>query len=161
MENPTPMSELDQDTTKQLVILAIDDAWRQLRASFNELRSEDLTEAGICGEWSINQVLWHISEWELLLIEALQTPDDGYDYPEPDPDDFNARAISEMKGATPRRVVERLESTHRRLRDTLANTHPSYFGLTHPRRHLIDQWAYHHYEEHATQIAAWRESRRK
>ncbi len=151
------MSELDQETTKQLVILAIDDAWRRLRASFNELRSEDLVEDDVCGEWSVSQVLWHISEWELLLIEALRTPDDGYDYPKPDADSFNAIAVADMKDATPRRVVERLEAIHRRLRDTLANTPPNYFATAHPRRHLIDEWAFMHYEEHATQITAWRQ----
>ena len=75
------MPEADPNATKRLIILAIDDAWRRLRASFNELRSEDVVEAGACGHWSVNQVLWHISAWELLLMEALETPDDGYDYP--------------------------------------------------------------------------------
>ena len=55
-------------------------------------------------------------------MEALETPDDGYDYPEPDVDTFNEDAVSEMSDAPPRRVIERLESTHRRLRDALANT---------------------------------------
>ena len=150
------MPEHDQDTAKRLIILAIDDAWRGLRASFSELRSEDVVETGVCGEWSVNQVLWHISAWERLLITALETPDDGYDYPEPDTDDFNSEAVAKMNDALPREVVERLESTHRKLRDALANTPASYFVQDHPRRRLIDEWAFLHYEEHAAQIAAWR-----
>ena len=122
----------DQSTTKRLIILAIDDAWRRLRASFNELRSEDIVEPGACGDWSVNHVLWHISAWELLLMEALETPDDGYDYPEPEPDEFNASATADMSVASPREIVERLESTHRRLRDALANTPPSHFDQDHP-----------------------------
>ena len=149
----------DQSTTKRLIILAIDDAWRRLRASFNELRSEDIVEPGACGEWSVNHVLWHISAWELLLMEALETPDDGYDYPEPEPDEFNASATADMSVASPREIVERLESTHRRLRDALANTPPSHFDQDHPRRHLIDEWTLFHYEEHAAQIGAWRAER--
>ena len=150
------MPEHDQDTAKRLIILAIDDAWRRLRASFNELRSDDVVEPGACGDWSVNQVLWHISAWERLLITALETPDDGYDYPEPNVEDFNAAAVAKMNDASPREVVERLESTHRKLRDALANTPASYFVQDHPRRRLIDEWAFLHYEEHAAQIAAWR-----
>ena len=153
------MSETNPNTTKRLIILAIDDAWRRLRASFNELRSEDVVEAGACGDWSVNQILCHISAWELLLMEALETPDDGYDYPEPDVDTFNEDAVSEMSDAPPRRVIERLESTHRRLRDALANTPVSHFNQDHPRRRLVDEWSFLHYEEHAAQIAAWRASR--
>ena len=153
------MPEEDQNSTKRLIILAIDDAWRRLRASFNELRSEDIVQPGACGEWSVNQVLWHISAWEGLLMDALQTPDDGYDYPEPDEDDFNAEAVSKMNDASPREVVEHLEATHRKLRDALANTAADHFDQDHPRRHLIDEWAFLHYEEHAAQIAAWRASR--
>ena len=89
-----PMAIEDPSNTKRLVILAIDDAWRRFRDSFNELRSEDILEPGACGDWSVNEVLWHISAWESLLMEALDTPDDGYDYPEPDPDDFNSEAIN-------------------------------------------------------------------
>ena len=153
------MHSEDPNSTKKLVILAIDDAWRRFRASFNELRSEDVVEPGACGDWSVNQVLWHISAWESLLMEALETPDDGYDYPEPDEDAFNKDAVSDMSGAQPRRVIERLESTHRRLRDTLANTPASHFNQDHPRRRLIDEWSFLHYEEHAAHIAAWRASR--
>ena len=153
------MPEPAPDTTKRLIILAIDDAWRRLRASFNELRSEDAAESGACGIWSVNQVLWHIGAWERLLMTALNTPDDGYDYPEPDPDPFNAEAISTMADASAREVIERLESTHRKLRDALANTPASYFDMDHPRRRLIDEWSFLHYEEHAAQIAAWRASR--
>ncbi len=150
------MQELEQDTVKRLIILAIDDAWRRFRASFNELRSEDVVKPGACGEWSVNQVLWHISAWESLLMEALETPDDGYDYPEPDADEFNAKVMKEMIDAPPREVIERLESTHRKLRDALAETPSNHFDLDHPRRRLIDEWAFLHYEEHAAQIAAWR-----
>ncbi len=141
------------------MILAIDDAWRRLRASFSELRSVDVVEPGACGEWSVNQILWHISAWELLLLTALDTPDDGYDYPEPDADDFNAEAVAQMQDASPREVMERLESTHRKLRDALAATPASYFHIDHPRRRLIDEWAFLHYEEHTAQISAWRTER--
>ncbi len=154
--NPNLMPSEDPTTTKRHVILAIDDAWRRFRASFNELRSDQVLESGVCGEWSVNEVLWHISAWETLLIEALETPDDGYDYPEPDEDEFNAASVSQMNGASPRHVIERLESTHRKLRDRLANTPSSYFDLDHPRRRLIDEWAFLHYEEHAAQIGEWR-----
>ncbi len=153
------MEHTDPNTTKRLVILAIDDAWRRLRASFNELRGEDIAEPGACGEWSVNQVLWHISAWERLLMEALETPDDGYDYPEPDPDEFNEEAISTMSGASAREVVEYVEAHHRLFRDALANTAASHFDPDHPRRRLIDEWAFLHYEEHAAQIGAWAEGR--
>ncbi len=152
------MQEPDQETVKRLIILAIDDAWRGFRASFNELRSEDAVVPGACGEWSVYQVLWHVSAWEELLMDALETPDDGYDYPEPDVDAFNEEVVAEMGDASPREVIERLEATHRRLRDVLAATPASHFLQEHPRRHLIDEWSMLHYEEHGGQIGGWRSS---
>ena len=102
------------------------------------------------------QVLWHISAWEELLMDALETPDDGYDYPEPDADAFNEEVVAEMADASPREVVERLEATHRRLRDILATTPASHFVQEHPRRRLIDEWSMLHYEEHGAQIGGWK-----
>ena len=154
------MQEPDQDTVKRLIILAIDDAWRRLRAAVYELRSEDAVVPGACGEWSVNQVLWHISAWEELLMDALETPDDGYDYPEPDADAFNEEAVATMEEASPREVIERLEAVHRRLRDVLAATPASHFTQDHPRRYLIDEWSMLHYEEHSAQIAGWRVGRK-
>ena len=117
---------------------------------------ESATEPGACGDWSVSQIFWHVSSWERLLIEALKTPDDGYDYSEPDEDDFNADEIAAMLNVSTREVLERSEATHRELRDTLAATPAPYFEMPHPRRRLIDQWATMHYEEHAAQISAWR-----
>ena len=142
-------------------MLAIDDAWRLLRRAVDSIRSEDAAVPGACGEWSVNQVLYHIGSWEELLISELEIPNDRIFVASAiDPDRFNARAIAEMGQMSSREVLERSESVHRRLRDALEKTPAEWFDSGHPNRRSVDEWAYLHYEEHTAQIAAWAQETR-
>ncbi len=143
------------DTQKHLVILAIDDAWRDLRRSVNAIRAEDASKPGICGEWSVNQVVFHIGSWEELLIERLHANGGTGSAQHIDADDFNDAAMNEMESMDSRAILERFESVHRRLRDALEWAPAKQFETGHEMRKLIDEWAYLHYEEHAAQISAW------
>ena len=152
----------ESDAQKRLIILAIDDAWRDLRNTVNSIRADDAVMPGACGEWSVNQILYHITAWEELLINALQSSDeDSAGNPEDaysgDADAFNARVIARMGDMTLREVMEKFDMTHRHLRDVLEQCPSEVFAPQHPKRRLIDEYAFLHYEEHTAHIAAWAE----
>ncbi len=140
----------------------------------NRLRSDEIETPGVCGEWSVSQTLWHISAWDELLIESLNDPmqepsldstdrpkanNDAELTPGEDADSFNAEAIAQMGDTSPRQAIEKLEATHRLLRDALTNAPDGYFQTSHAMRRPIDEWSLFHYEEHTADIAAWADQR--
>ena len=153
--------ETQNNNQKRLIILAIDDAWRDLRNTVNSIRADDALKPGACGEWSVNQILYHITAWEKLLINALlasdkdatQNPQNAYH--SEDADAFNAKVIENMSNMTLREVMEKFDMTHRHLRDILEQCPSEVFAPQHPKRKLIDEHAFLHYEEHTAHIAAW------
>lgn len=152
--------ETQSNDQKRLIIFAIDDAWRNLRNTVNSIRADDAVKPGACGEWSVNQILYHITAWEELLINALLTSDEDtaenpQDTYSEDTDAFNAKVIESMGNMTPREVMEKFDMTHRHLRDILEQCPTEIFAPQHPKRKLIDEHAFLHYEEHTAHIAAW------
>ncbi len=146
---------------KRLIILAIHDAWRSLRDTVNSIRAEDAVQPGAWGEWSVCHLIHHIRLGDELLILQLQSEEliTAHTF-SCDPNAFNTADMGEIEVLELRKAVERFDSTHRRLRDTLDQHPAEVFAQDHPKRHLIDECAVLHYEEHTAQIAAWVDRRR-
>ncbi|MEX0762214.1 MAG: maleylpyruvate isomerase N-terminal domain-containing protein [Dehalococcoidia bacterium] len=144
--------------TKHAVIAAIDDAWRDLRRCLSPLTGPEMIIPGVCGEWSVKDVLAHITTWESELIMALGR---GSAVPTPNLDEFNEKAVRSRASLTSREVMEQLEDTHRSLRDALNDAPAAYFAYGESIRTKIDSDSLLHYEEHAAQIRAWVLGRRR
>jgi hypothetical protein len=131
---------------------AIDDNWRQLRNSLDRLVTDDMSVPGVQDEWSVTDIIGHITSWEWELVTAL---DRGHIEPVGDVDRFNETAMQRKKGIGTRRIVEEMEQVHRSLRDELAKAPSAYFEPDDPFRNLIDSCTVLHYQEHGTHIRVW------
>lgn len=150
--------ESEVSGTKEQVIAAIDDSWRELRRSLSRVRSADMAVPGVCGDWTIKDIVGHITTWESELVDAITT---GSNLPSSNISQFNHEAAAEKARLTVREVMARMEETHRVLRDLLRRQPSSKFEPGDGVRYQIDEASILHYEEHTAQIRSWVRKRRK
>jgi len=138
----------------------LDEAWVAFKDSYSGLSDSRLTEAGASGDWSVRDILTHVTTWEeealkyLPLILESGRPPRYVKYGGIDA--FNAAMTERKRGLSVSEVVRQLDDTHRRLVDFVQGVAEEEFvGETRLRRRLrLD--TYHHYPGHAETIRTWR-----
>lgn len=153
-------------TTPHDVILArIDTTWASLLAAIDGLDDDALTTPGVTGDWSIKDILGHISTWEDATMTLSQHQIDGTSPPERsddepwDMDTFNARSSAAKAELGPDVILAQLAETHARLIEWLPTIPSEHLatGSEVEDRLRADTWD--HYPEHAAAITAWRAAR--
>ena len=95
-------SEKNVKDRKSAVLAAIDDSWRQFRASLDRLVSEDMSKPGVSRDLAVTDIVGHVTTWEWELVNAL---DRNRIEPISDIDEFNRNATQNKKGRTPRLII--------------------------------------------------------
>jgi Mycothiol maleylpyruvate isomerase N-terminal domain len=145
----------------QLLLNRLDTAWAALTDSYAGVPDSQLVEPGVVDDWSVKDILAHVTTWEeealkhLPLIIAGGTPpryaaQGGIDA-------FNARATEAGRRRSLAEVLRRRDETHARLLEFIRSQPAGTFaGQARARRRLrLD--TYGHYPEHTAAIRAWRE----
>jgi hypothetical protein len=145
----------------QRLLDSLEAAWVALTESYAGVPDAKLVEPGVVDDWSVKDVLSHVTTWEeealrhLPLIIAGGTPpryaaQGGIDA-------FNARATEAGRRLSLAEVLRRRDKTHARLLEFIGSQPAGTFaGQTRARRRLrLD--TYGHYPEHTAAIRAWRE----
>jgi hypothetical protein len=145
----------------QRLLDRLEAAWAALTDSYAGVPESKLTEPGVVDDWSVQDVLAHVTSWEeealrhLPLIIAGGTPpryaaQGGIDA-------FNARAAEAGRRLSLAEVLRRRDETHARLLEFIRSQPAGTFaGQTRARRRLrLD--TYGHYPQHTAAIRAWRE----
>ena len=148
---------------RQRLLRRLDKAWTALRESYAGLSDSQLAEPGVTGDWSVKDILAHVTTWEgealkyLPLIIAGGRPPRYVSYGGIDA--FNAKMTEEKRGLSLSEVLRQLDDTHGRLIDFVQHTPDAQFtGDTRFRRRLrLD--TYSHYPEHTEAMRNWREQR--
>jgi hypothetical protein len=151
----------DQSDQMQRLLNRLDAAWTALSDSYAGLADSQLVEPGVVDDWSVKDILAHVTTWEaealehLPLIIAGGTParyaaQGGIDA-------FNARATEDGRRLSLAEVLRRRDEIHARLVDFIRSQPEGTFGgRTRARRRLrLD--TYGHYPEHTDAILAWRD----
>ncbi len=155
------MSMSEDQVTK--LVKRVDTAWAEFQESYADVSDARLVEPGVMGEWSVKDILAHVTTWEeealthLPLIIAGGTPPRYVTYGGLDA--FNAQMTAQKRGLSLAAVRRRLDDTHRRLIAYIQSAPADQFtGDTRARRRLrLD--TYGHYPLHAAAIQDWRERR--
>ncbi len=145
---------------KQRLLNSIAQAWERLKESYAGLSPARLTEPGVTGDWSVKDILAHVTTWEeealkhLPVIMAGGRPPRYVSYGGIDA--FNARMTEAKRGLSLPEVLRELDDTHDRLVDFVRRAPDEHcVGDTRFRRRLrLD--TYHHYPQHAEAIRTWR-----
>jgi hypothetical protein len=156
--------------TKEELLQAMESSRADLLKAIDGLNPTVMQEPGVVGQWSVRDVLAHITRWEAELVRMLFQLKQGRtpDYPtlsEPDIDKINARFHKENLERPLDQVLADFHSvrkqTLRRLSEyteqelSEPGRYPALKG--HPLIEYIAGDTYEHDAEHALQIQEWRD----
>src|SRR5262249_11566894 len=146
---------------KDQVLKRLEKAWATLKESYTGLPDAQLLEPGVMGEWSVKDILGHVTTWEeealkfLPLILTGGIPPRYIQYGGIDA--FNAQMAEQKRDTALSEVLRQLEETHRRLLDYLQSVPEEHFTRETRFRHRLRLDTYSHYPPHARAIQEWRE----
>lgn len=140
------------DDLMKRLLKRLDAAWAPFRESYDGLSDARLTEPGIAGEWSLKDMLAHVTTWEeealqyLPLIIAGGSPPRYATYGGIDA--FNARMTEQKRGLPLAAVVQQLDDTHRQLIDFIQSIPGDQFRQEPRVRRRLRLDTYGHYPKH-------------
>ncbi len=156
--------------TKQELIERIETEWTRLQAALDGLTEEQMHTPGVVGEWSIKDILAHITAWQSRLITAMFKAERGFTPYTTDEgatvDQLNEKWYREMKDRPFEQVWDDLDSSYHQLLkrvetwpdDDLFNPKRFKWMKGDPFERNIAGDSYEHYAEHTVQIEAWRKT---
>jgi hypothetical protein len=155
--------------TKSEILTALNEGRERFLEAIEDLTPDQMKETGVVGEWSVKDILVHLTRWEAELVKLLwqasqgQKPTSAH-FSSSSVDDLNARWYQESRSRPLERILEDFHGvraqTVRRVEDF------SDEDLTDPKRYLwlndapLWEWiagdSFEHEAEHGAQIRAWR-----
>lgn len=147
---------------RQQLLEKLASAWTELQESYADLSDEQLTMAHVTGDWSVKDIIAHVSWWEeealkhLPLIIAGGTPP-RYATQYGGIDAFNAQMTERKHGLPLVDVLHQRDETHRRLVEYIQDVPEEQFTRETRFRHRLRLDTYSHYPIHTKAILQWRE----
>jgi hypothetical protein len=148
---------------KQQVLNKLDKAWTAFNESYAGLSEGQMLEAGVTEDWSVKDILAHVSWWEEEALKHLPHILQGgrpprYSVVYGGINAFNAQ-MTELKRGLPLAEVQRqLDGTHLRLVEYLQGAPEEQFSTDTRFRRRLRLDTYGHYPFHTRAIRAWREA---
>jgi hypothetical protein len=120
-----------------------------------------MMKPGVTGNWSVRDILIHVTTWEKEALKHLPTILKGgkperYSVTHGGINAFNRIMTERKKGLTLAEVRRELEDTHRRLIRFIESVPEEQFRTETPFRHRLRLDTYSHYPNHAEAIRRWR-----
>ena len=146
---------------KGQVLTKLNLAWSAFNESYAGLTDEQLLESGVTRNWSVKDILAHVSWWEEealkflpYILEGKQPP--RYSVLYGGIDTFNAQ-MTELKRDLPLSVVRsQLKETHLRLIEYVSSVPEEQFVRETRFRRRLRLDTYSHYPIHTQAIREWR-----
>jgi uncharacterized protein (TIGR03083 family) len=146
---------------RRQLLAKLDTAWAALQASYAGLSGAQLTEPGVTGDWSVKDILAHVTTWEEEALKYLPLIVQGGRPPRYATyggiDAFNEQMTEQKRGLTPAEVLRQADETHRRLIEYIQRVPEEQFTRETRFRHRLRLDTYSHYPPHARMIQEWRE----
>jgi uncharacterized protein (TIGR03083 family) len=147
---------------RQQLLNKLDQAWAALKEAYAGLSASQLTAPSVMGDWSVKDILAHVTTWEEetlkylpLLIIGGRPPQYASQYGGIDA--FNALMTDQKRGLARAEVLRRVDATHRPLIAYLQRVPEEAFTRETRFRRRLRLDTYGHYLLHAKAIRAWRE----
>lgn len=140
----------------------LETAWTALRVSYTDLSDSQLIAAGVTDDWSIKDILAHITIWEEEALKHLPVLIDGgrpprYSVTYGGIDAFNDQMIAQRRDLSLADVMQHLDTTHQRLVEFIETIPDEHITRETRVRRRLRLDTYSHYPLHTKAIHAWRE----
>jgi hypothetical protein len=147
---------------KRQLLSKLEKEWTDFHNSYDGLTDVQLLKPGATGDWSVRDLIVHVSWWEAEALEHLPQILEGMSPPRYSDlyggiDEFNASMRDQKRSLTLAEVHEEALETHRRLVEYIHSVPDEQItqGERFVRRLRLD--TYSHYPLHARMVRAWRE----
>jgi hypothetical protein len=142
----------------------LDRAWEALKASYVGLSDSELLESCVTDNWSVRDIIAHVTWWEeealkhLPLILAGGKPP-RYSVAYGGIDAFNTQMTEQKRSLSLDEVLRQRDETHNRLIDFIHTVPEDQIARETRFRRRLRLDTYSHYPKHAEAIWKWREQR--
>jgi hypothetical protein len=149
---------------RQQLLNRLDAAWMAFQASYAGLSNARLAEPGVVGDWSVKDIIAHVTWWEEealrhlpLIIAGGQPP--RYSLTYGGIDAFNAIMAERKRLVSLSDVLTQQNDTHQRLIDFIQSVPEDQFTRETRFRRRLRLDTYSHYPIHTEAIREWRQRR--
>jgi uncharacterized protein (TIGR03083 family) len=102
------------------LLATVEDTWRQFDAAIEGLDEAALTEAGVVDQWSIKDLIGHVTAWEQKALQHVDRYRRGDAFTgDTTVDDYNASESARRRDWPLAKVLEESAETRQWLRTTL------------------------------------------
>lgn len=147
---------------KVQVLSKLERAWVSFHKSYAGLTDEQLLQPGATGDWSVKDILAHVSWWEEEALKHLPHILLGHRPPRYSVvyggiDAFNALMREQKRSLSLSEVCDQMDATHARLVEYLHSVPEEQFTTETRFRRRLRLDTYSHYPIHTRAIYEWRE----
>ena len=139
----------------------IDRAWTAFTQSYSALEDPQILEPSVTGNWSVKDIIAHVSTWEQEALTHLPTILAGgrpprYSVTYGGIHTFNAKTTEQKRGLSLRKVLEQQSDIHSRLIGFIDGVPEHQFIRETRFRRRLRLDTYGHYPKHAPAVLKWR-----
>ena len=147
---------------KHQLLDKLDAAWQAFNESYAGLTGAQLAQPGVTGDWSVVDIIGHVTAWEEEALKHLPHIQEGKRPPKYADlyggiDAFNALKTAENRERPTVEILARLHDVHWRLVDTIAAAPDELIATETRYRRRIRLDTYSHYPIHTQAIREWRQ----
>ena len=139
----------------------IDKAWEAFLDSMEGLSEEEMLKPGVSGDWSVRDIIAHVTSWEEEALKALPLILAEKRLPRYSDlyggiNAFNDLMTEKNRLLPLEEVIRKRDETHQRLRDYVGKTETDKGSIQTRFRRRLGFDSHRHYHEHTEAILAWR-----
>ena len=145
-----------------MVLNKLEQAWAAFLESFAGLSTEQLQQPGVVGDWSVKDIVAHVTWWEEealihlpVILKGGQPP--RYSTLYGSIDAFNAQMTEQKRTLSLAEVLMQSDETHSRLLAYVQSIPEKHMTSETRFRRRLRLDTYSHYPIHAQEIQHWRE----
>jgi hypothetical protein len=147
---------------RQQVLKRLDVAWATFEESYAGLSDAQLLMPGVTGQWSVRDIIAHVTWWEEEALKHLPLIREGgrpprYSVQYGGIDAFNALMTEKRRGLSLAEVLRQHNEIHERLIEYVRDASDELFTRETRFRRRLRLDTYGHYPKHARAIREWRE----
>ncbi len=148
---------------KEQLLDRLEEAWAAFNRAYAGLTPEQMTRPGVTGDWSVKDLLSHVTIWEQEALKYLPQILEGKQPPRYSAlyggiDAFNAQSVGKRQDLPLEAVLRELDETHNRLVEYVRLAPEEQFATDTRFRRRLRLDTYSHYPHHTRAILEWREN---